>query len=201
MAATPAASRSLDVSADSVCRNLELTEEARTLLRPDLPVRTYIELLLEEEVLPDSVTVLAHALPKRESVWWACLCIRRTLDAEELVTALPALTAAEAWCTTPDEANRRKAEQAAEAEGYGTPQGLAAAGAFWSGGSMAPVSVKEPVAPAEDQTARAVAGAVNLVAVLRDPSRLPEKLRLYFRLAQDVVSGAQSWGSAPLPRP
>lgn len=199
MAIAPPVSRVLDGRADAACRTLELSEAARALLRPGMSVRTFVTLLLEEEALDDSVTVLANVLPKREAVWWACLCIRRTLGEEELVRALPALSAAEGWAARPDEASRRRAEQAAEMDEYGTPQGLAAAGAFWSGGSIAPVSVNEPVPPAEDLTARAVAGAVNLVAVLREPEKAHEKFRLYFQLAQDVASGTQGWDTTARP--
>ena len=29
----------------------------------------------------DAVRFLAHALPKREAVWWACLCVRKAAGA------------------------------------------------------------------------------------------------------------------------
>ena len=31
---------------------------------------------------PEAVRVLAHALPKREGVWWACMCAVNTMPAD-----------------------------------------------------------------------------------------------------------------------
>ena len=49
----------------------ELSEPAMALVRPGTHPRDYVALLMERELYPDAVRFLAHALPKREAVWWA----------------------------------------------------------------------------------------------------------------------------------
>src|SRR5690606_25846941 len=120
----------------------------------------------------DAIAFLARALPKREAVWWACMCARVTAPpAEEAASpegdvAGPAaagrgparaLAAAEAWVYKPSEENRRECEAAAHAAQFDSPESWAAIAAFWSGGSVAPPG-GPVVPPGEDLAPRAVAG-------------------------------------------
>ena len=45
----------------------------------------------------DAVKLLAHALPKREAVWWACMCARAIPDAALPPEDAAAIEAAETW--------------------------------------------------------------------------------------------------------
>jgi hypothetical protein len=174
-------------TAAEVAGSLPLSDEARTLLEPTATPARYVETLRDRGLHPDAVRVLAHALPKREGVWWACRCVR------EAGTAAPgpaseALAAAEKWVAEPDEPNRRTAETAARAAGAGTPAGLAALAAFWSGGSLAPAEF-HAVPPAEDLTARGVTGAVMLAAASGPAPEIPARYRRYLDLGLDVAAG------------
>ena len=81
---------------------------------------------------------------------------------------------------------------AAEAAGLDTPAGCLAVAAFFSGGSIAPEGLP-PVPPSEPMTGTAVAGAVKLAAVLKDPARAPEKFAAFLKLGSEVAEGKNRW--------
>ncbi|MEX2301087.1 MAG: hypothetical protein WD733_09135 [Bryobacterales bacterium] len=177
-------------TAAEICAAIELSEPARKLLDQQTPPADYLAKLNEAGMGEDAVRFLAHALPKREAVWWACQCIREAgVDSGEAAKA--ALLAAAVWASDPSEQNRRAAHAAAE-KAQGTPEALTALGAFLSGGSMTPPEAPE-VKPAEDFTPRTVAGAVMLAAVAAEPEKAPQKYRRFIDL------GVQS-ANQPLPK-
>ncbi|MEJ7639474.1 MAG: hypothetical protein WKF75_16235 [Singulisphaera sp.] len=63
-------------SAVEVCGRFAPGEAAKGLLREDQTPRQFLDVLIENGEFPDAVRFLAYALPKREAVWWACLCAR-----------------------------------------------------------------------------------------------------------------------------
>jgi hypothetical protein len=179
-------------TAAEVCRHFPLGEAARKLLHDGLGPRQYLDLLVEKELFADAARFWAHALPKREAVWWACLCSRLSAGAGMPGPAAAAVQAAEYWAATASEDDRRKAQAAAEAAGLNDPAGCAAMAAFWSGGSLAPPNAPT-VPPGEHLTAQAVAGAVMLAAVRTAPEKAPEKYRRFFALGCDVAAGTNRW--------
>jgi hypothetical protein len=174
--------------ATEVCGRFPVGEEAKQLLRDNLTPAQYLELLIDKQAYVDATRFLAHALPKREAVWWACLCARKVYGTNPLPKIAAALQAAERWVADPSEDNRRAAMTAAEAAEFSTPAGCAAVAAFWSGGSLGPPNVPA-IPPGEQLTAHGVAGAVMLAAVLAEPEKAPEKYRQFFALGREVASG------------
>jgi len=136
----------------------------------------------------DAARLVAHALPKREAVWWACMCARAVPDMAATALDDAALAAAEAWVRRPDETTRRAAMTAAEAAAFRSAEAWAAVGAFWSGGSMAPEG-QPVVPPAEHLTGVAVAGAVVLAAVRVAPERGPQRLQRFLGSAREIAGG------------
>ena len=132
--------------------------------------------------------MLAHALPKREAVWWACVVARTQVLERTRPEITAALEAAEAWVYTPDEQTRRAAMARAQATQFDHPGVWAAVAAFWSGGSMVAENLPA-VPPAEHLTAVAVTGAVQLSAVIPDPQQAPERLRVFLAQAVDIANG------------
>ncbi len=179
-------------NAEDVAKKAPLGEPARELLRAGLTVEQYLELLTTAEQFAAAVQFLAQALPKREAVWWACLCVRNALGAEPEPAALTALQAAEKWVADPAEANRQAALPAAEQAGYGTPAGCAAAAAFWSAGSLAPANLPA-VPPPEALTGSGVAGAVLLAVVQGDPADATPTTRQFLALGIEVGRGLKPW--------
>lgn len=179
-------------TATEICKPLKLEDEAKKLLRDGLTPRQYLDLLLEKQLFADAAKFLALALPKREAVWWACLCARAVLGPNLPPKLATAVQAAEKWVTDPSEDNRRATMPAAEAAEMGNPAGCAAMAAFWSGGSLAPPNV--PVVPPPDHlTAHGVAGAVMLAAVLKEPEKATEKFRKFFAQGIEVANGMNKW--------
>jgi hypothetical protein len=185
-------SRIRDESAAAVCERARLGEAARGLLGGGMTPRQYLEALIRRGLHADAARFLAYALPKREAVWWACLCAGEVLGPEPPPAAAAALAAARAWVVDPDDEERRAAFAAAEAADVGTPAGCAAAAAYFSGGSMAPAHLPA-VAPPEHVTSDLVASSLTLSAVIKEPEKAPEKYASFLRTGLDVASGRNAW--------
>lgn len=143
--------------------------------------------IVQSGLMADAARFLAHALPKREAVWWACMCARATAP-EPPPPDAAALAAAEAWVRKPEEEQRRMAMAKAEAAGFRSAEAWAAVAAFWSGGSMAPPG--QPVVPPADHlTGVAVAGAVSLAAVRREPEKAEATFRRFIESGLDIAAG------------
>ncbi len=59
---------------------LELDAEGAALLDGATDAASGIERLVAAGRMPEAVRLTAHALPKREAVWWACMCARAVPD-------------------------------------------------------------------------------------------------------------------------
>jgi hypothetical protein len=180
--------------AAELCAVAELGDDARALLTdPNVAPKAFLGTLMERENFPDAIRFLAHALPKRESVWWAWVCARKAAGAEPPPPVAAALAVTERWIVQPTDELRRAALVAAETADLGTPAGCAAMSAFLTGGSVAPAHVQPPVPPPEFASAQAVAGAVILAAVT-EPKEAPARFREYLGLGLEVAERTKLWG-------
>ncbi len=179
-------------SAAAICQVAEIAGAARELLKPGASPRQYVDLLIEKEEFPDAVRFLAHALPKREAVWWAWVCARRAAGDNPPAPIKDSLAATEKWIAQPTEENRRNAMKAAEVAQLSTPAGCAGLGAFFSGGSLSPPDAP-PNPPGEFLTAKAVAGAVIMAVVSKEPEKAPEKYRSFLAQAIEVTQKIRLW--------
>lgn len=170
-----------------------LGDDAKQALAPSHGPREYLQALLDRALHVDAVRFLAHALPKREGIWWAWVCARRAAGDAPSASAQAALDATERWITQPSDENRRATITAAEGAGLGTPAGCTALAAFLSGGSLGPTNAP-PVPPGEFLTAQAITGAVVSAAVIREPERAPERFQAFIAQGLDVVNRLGLWG-------
>jgi hypothetical protein len=189
MGGTPSAINSKTVALATVA---ELGEEAMALLRPDLHPLDFVALLMEKALFPDAVRFIAHALPKREAVWWGWVCARRAAGENPPPKIKAALDATEKWIAQPSEDNRRLAMAAAEKAELGTAAGCAGLSAFFSGGSLAPPDAP-PVPPGEFLAAKAVSGAVIFAAVAKEPERAPERFKSFVAQGVEVTTRVKLW--------
>jgi hypothetical protein len=173
--------------ASDVARPLSLSDKAVQLLTPTLSPRQFFESLVAVPLLDDAIRFLAAALPKREAVGWAVLCVKDALPKPLEPSAAKALGVAEAWVKDPSEAHRQAAGAAADAAGYGTATGCLAAAAFWSGGSLTPPHLA-PVPPRDDLTGTAVTGAILLASASAISGPEPAKAK-FVAMGGDVASG------------
>jgi hypothetical protein len=182
-------------AAREVSARARLSDEAQGLLADGMTARQYLNLLVERQLHADAVQFLAHALPKREAVWWASLCAAELLGTAPSPAAALALEAARAWVIDPRDDKRRATFPAAEAAGLGTPAGCAAAAAYFSGGSLAPANLPV-VAPGEHLTAHMVASALALAAVIQEPEKAGLKHASFLRTGLAVAAGQHAWPEA-----
>jgi hypothetical protein len=178
--------------AAELCVLADVGEEARALLVPDDMPREFVSQLVANGLFPDAVRIIAHALPRREAVWWAWVCARKVAGAEPAPPVQAALDATERWIVQPTEENRREALLFGEAAEFGTAAGCAALAAFMSSGSLAPPEVP-PVPPGEYLTAKAVSGSVTLAAVATEPERAKEKFQEFLKLGLEVADRTKMW--------
>lgn len=132
--------------------------------------------------------LLAHALPRREAVWWACMCARHTAPAALPAPDRRALEAAEAWVFRGEDKDRRAGFEQAQEGNFASPEAWAAVAAFWSGDSMAPPG-QAPVPPAPHLAGAAVAGSVLLAAVRDAPERREARLRQFLDSGREIAGG------------
>jgi len=149
----------------------------------------FLNSLIASSIYIDALQFLAWALPKREAVWWSCLCTRELPLSESAPAFETAVKAAEEWVYRPNEENRRNAEKAGNAITDSHPSRWSAMAAFWSGGSLAPSGAPE-VKPPDDFTAKAVAGAVLMAAGL-DPALAPARQKLFLDYGMDIARGGR----------
>jgi hypothetical protein len=138
--------------------------------------------------LLEAARVFAHSLPKREAVWWACMCAAHTEPPTLNEPDRKARETAELWVFQQTDALRRAAMDEAKKAGFQSPEAWAAVAAFWSGDSIAPPD-SLPVPPPAHLTGLAVAGAVALASVRIAPQRRLQRLNLFLQSAKDIAAG------------
>jgi hypothetical protein len=137
---------------------------------------------------PEAVRVLAHALPKREGVWWACMCATSTAPQDLSESDRLAEETAELWVRRQTDDLRRAAMAHAEVGGFMTAEAWTGIAAFWSGDSIAPPD-ERPIPPLPEQTGTAVAAAVMLASVRGDGAQYAARLKRFLDSGRDIASG------------
>lgn len=168
---------------------LELEDGPRAALAGAQTAAEGVQQLEAQGFRNDAIRLAAHALPKREAVWWACMCSAAVPDPSLSPADASARAAAEAWVRKPtDDPLRRAAWEAAQKTAFRTPEAWAAVGAFWSGGSMSPQG--QPVVPPADHlTGVAISGAVVMAAVRGHPERADARFGRFLVAALDIAAG------------
>lgn len=75
---------------------------------------------------------LAYALPEREAIWWACMCLHYVVPPDWPEPQRRALEAAQQWVRRPDEATRRAMLPTVREAGGSTPASFVARAVFTS---------------------------------------------------------------------
>lgn len=176
------------VNADTIAQGIGLDEQAAALLQDYPATADYLNQLITLKFYPDAVRFLAHALPKREATWWACLCARNTLTDKTPANQIQAIELGEAWVYKPTEDNRKPTLAAAEATEYKTAASWAAIAAFWSGDDISPVP-QAVIPPDEKLYAKAVIGAVMLAATQGEANKVNDKYLLFLQQGINIASG------------
>jgi len=174
----------------AACALFEAEEEAQPLVEAGGSAAELFDKLVAQGCHMDAVRLLAFNLPRREAVWWACLCVRDALGEAPAPEDLAAVAAAERWAAEPTEENRRAANELAEALEFETAAAWAAVAAYWSAGSLAPAG-SPPVAPAPEAGGTAVATAVILAAAADDPAVMAARYTKSLARGADIARGGK----------
>lgn len=172
----------------TVVARATLPPEAELRLRGCTDIEAALDRLEAAGFALEAVRVLAHALPKRESVWWACMCASATAPSGLPEPDQLARQNAEQWVRRQTDDFRRAAMEFAETGGCTTAEAWTGIAAFWSGDSIASPG-QPPIAPLPYQAGSAVAAAVSLAAVRGDGKRYPDRLRRFLGSGRDIASG------------
>lgn len=167
---------------------LTLPAEAVAVLQGCNNVGDALERLEGTGFLLEATRLVAHALPRREAVWWACMCATHTAPADLPEADRKARETAEHWVRQQTDKLRREAMAHAEASGFGTPEAWAAVAAFWCGDSMAPEG-QPAVPPAPHLAGTAAAGGIALASVRGDPRRQANRLKRFLESGRNIAAG------------
>ena len=175
-------------TAEEVCKTYKASDDAAAALEPEQTPAGFLAALIERNLMIDAIRFLAHALPKREAVWWACLSARDAQGEDAERKLVMTLDAAEQWVRKPTEENRRLALARGNAIAEGdSPAAFAAQGAGWSSGSMGPRDGPD-VESQEWMTGLAVFMAV-LIAATSDAEAVEERLKAGLERGIDIANG------------
>ena len=178
-------------AAGELLQHFEVDEESLPFVKADASPLACIQALVEHKCFNDAVKLIAHALPKREAVWWACLAAQHAAGEAPLEgDNAAAVKAAEKWVKDPSEENRQAAKKLGDKTGHKSAASWAATAAYWSAGSMA-AEGDPAVPPPPFLYAHAVAGSVSLAAALPDPDRADEKFSHYIKQGLDLAAGGR----------
>ena len=154
----------------------------------DAPASASIAEVLAEletkEAVPDMFLLLAHALPVREAVWWACLSARDTVP-EGAKPPAP-LAAAEAWVFKPGEETRYAARQALDAAGD-DDTALCAMAACCADGTLGPGEFEDYDAP--PGVVALSAFSMALISMYHDDERAEQQGAILLNRALDIARG------------
>jgi len=165
-----------------------IDEQAFELLQPKLTPEEYVNKLIDKEYFADSIIFLAHGLPKREAIWWACLCSKAITNKETKADDLASLTMAEKWVYEPDDKKRRMCGTLAEKGEYKSAQNWAAAAVFWSGGSI--TKEDEPaMEPAPYLYAHAVSGAILNAVGMAEVDDIDDQFQQFIKHGLNIADG------------
>ncbi|MDK2779386.1 MAG: hypothetical protein KYX62_17215 [Pseudomonadota bacterium] len=177
------------LTAEELLNEFELTEpEAEAVIVRDTAPQISIERLMQQGFYQDAVKLLAHGLPKREAVWWACLAARKAQTPETDEDNVNALLATETWARKPTEEHRQRCRELGEKTQYKSAASWAATSAYWSTGSMTNPGDPE-VPPPPYLYAHAVAGCITLAAATIDPENAEQYYQLFLTQGMDLARG------------
>ncbi len=173
--------------------SVDLGDLARELAHSDPQPNSYLKLLLREGLVRDARHFLAHALPRRRALWWACLCASDVLSLaekqEDLSSSVKVVAEFVRW---PGESRRRRAETIFRRQRSNTLAAQLAGAAFYSTGSIAPPEAHTHPAP-PSVLGKFVSVSVYLAATRKNIRQYVHHMREYIHLGEQIALGQNLW--------
>jgi hypothetical protein len=164
--------------------NVDLSERAQKLSARTGTARAYFDELLLQGCLTDAVAVMCRLLPRQYCLAWAADCVREDISSQQPPDRdeWTRFAAVDRFLRAPADDARAMCAELAERAGYKTPVAWLAAGAGWTGGSLAPPGTPQPIPPPDNLTGIACSACVILLAA-RVPEQMDERLLKYMQRA------------------
>lgn len=186
MAARPPVGSKLRTLSPGVLRaRVRLSVSHEYLLRATTEPSELLLQLQDQGLASEAISLLSHALPEREAVWWACMCILHTSTAPLPAEQVRALAFSQDWVRTPTEKKRCQAAAVVKEAGYFSAAAFTARAVF----------VTDLSDPAGARAGRRVEGAVRRAAQ-GNASQTDTRLRRCIASGQEIARG----GSGRLPK-
>lgn len=176
------------VTLAATCAYLDFGDDVNELAATAKTADALIDELAKQGKVHDALRLRAHLLPKRQAVWWGCLCVREDVDDSLPPAQVAAMEAAEDWVREPDEEHRRIAEKRSEEAKYSGVGATLALSAFWSDGSIAPEGNQDVLAD-ERLTSQGVAAALISAAYHGDPAKAAKRTEAFLAKGKDMANG------------
>ncbi|KJY83416.1 hypothetical protein TW81_10540 [Vibrio galatheae] len=164
------------------------SEEAKQQLDDTFTIEQTIQLLIDNELYNDLMQFLAHALPVREAIWWASLCIQLRQDVWN-TTQIQCIQTAQQWVQSPAEELRRKAELLSNRLNLNCGPSWLAQAVFWNGSASIVAPDLPAVLPDPYLYAKAVAGSINHAAALPNWDGTSDYYLQATNFALDIANG------------
>lgn len=177
-------------NAEVICKNVDLEKNALPLLTAGETLSGFIQKLLQVHALKDVIGVISQALPPREAVYWACLCVRDVLDEKKNPDDGLAIRAAEQWLVKPNEDDRYLNLLMAEKLEYATAAAWVSNAVFWSGGSITPKGEAKVEAP-EGIFGKAICGAISLASAHEDEKKMQTLQQRFIKRGINISQGGK----------
>jgi len=162
----------------------KLSAGSLPMLNTEDSPREFILKLAGSEKWPDAITVMANCLPRREAVWWACVCSRKIHDGGDE----KALEAAEQWVFKPTDEGRAVAFREVQNSTASSAAALAALAAASSESRLSldeHTEIRLNASSFPDLVVAAILVAEGIVA--NDESASP--FSLFLDMGEDIAKG------------
>lgn len=159
--------------------------QTEVLIEPEVTIPDLLAALRGKNAAMDRLRIIAHALPRREAVWWSCLAAREMLP--EGAKVPDPLAAAEAWVFKPSDATRNAAEKAANEAAPRDLTAFCASAAVFGDGKMGTGELAKHPAPAG--ALGTLVWNVLLKAMLFDPPKMAEAGDRLIARGLDIARG------------
>jgi hypothetical protein len=180
------------LSLDELCQHFEWSRSVSSFVTPRATFGTVLQSLLNHECWFDAASLLSHAMPQREAIWWGARVCDDYLSQNKMDDASrkeeeQVLAAARLWVTEPEDDNRMATHAAAAGIPNRVPSHWVGMAVFWAAGNITPdAGVVTP--PPPYLYARGVSAAIDLAASLTIPER--EKMyQIALGRGLDIASG------------
>lgn len=166
----------------------ELDIESQVMFDPEMRPDALVHDLAQAERWSDAIKIAARTLPPREAVWWACICARKMASIADNEAEISALQSAESWVYEPNDKNREKAFELAQASDPCRAGGLCAFAATFSDSKLPLVDGSESEL---DKTVfpAMVCGAVVMAASDGKADKVIQRFEQFLNSAENIANG------------